>query len=98
MRKTISKSLIAAFVLTSAPTLIACDGEKKEETAKKEEAKPADAEKKEEAKPVDPAVQKEAEAALADAADGLDPKVAKAVNIARVKVIECVEASREGCC
>ena len=86
MKKTITKSLIAAFVIASAPTLIACDGgEKKEEVAKKDDAKKDDgAEKKEEEKPVDPAAQKEADETLGDAAmASLDPKVAKAVNIAK---------------
>lgn len=84
MKKIITKSLMAALVLACAPTLVACDSGNNDDVAKKEEATaPPKGETKEEKKAVDPAVQAEADAALSADASGLDPKVAKAVNIAR---------------
>ena len=84
MKKIISKTLIATLVLAVAPTLTACDsGNNDDAAAKPADAPKAEEPKKEEAKPVDPEAQKEADEVLAADGSGLDPKVAKAVSIAR---------------
>jgi hypothetical protein len=73
--------LLAVLTVAAMSILPACDSPKEEVAAKDGAEAKTDGDEK--APEVDPEVQKEAETVLAEDTSGLDPKVAKAVSIAR---------------
>ena len=75
--------LLAVLTVALMGSLPACDSGNKEEPVAQNDAKPATAGEAEQAAPADPEAQKEADAVLAEDMSGLDPKVAKAVSIAK---------------
>lgn len=82
MKMQFRTTLLAVLTVTAMSILPACDSTPKEEATAKDSAE-AKADGAEKAPAVDPEVQKEADTVLAEDTSGLDPKVAKAVSIAR---------------